>query len=141
MKEEWKVYKETRRGVYEVSNKGRIRKNKIIIDLSKYVIHSNGYYQYVGGFVHRIVAKAFIPNPDNKPQVDHIDSNPFNNIVENLRWVNSEEQFSNEESKKKRGLARERTLKVLKLKPLIKSLLEIEPDKLQLVKMIIDYNA
>lgn len=44
----------------------------------------------------RLVALVFIPNPDNKPQVDHIDNNKHNNSVDNLRWVTSSENMKNE---------------------------------------------
>ena len=41
--------------------------------------------------IHRLIAQAFIPNPDNLPVVDHIDGNKANNNVENLRWVTYQE--------------------------------------------------
>ena len=45
--------------------------------------------------VHRLVADCFIPNPDNKPTVDHIDRNRQNNVASNLRWASYKEQAEN----------------------------------------------
>lgn len=45
--------------------------------------------------VHRIVANAFIPNPENKPYIDHIDGNPQNNNITNLRWCTHKENMNN----------------------------------------------
>ena len=81
---------------YDVSNYGEIRQNKKN-KLLKVYISKNGYAyislrdnnkKYVNKRVHRLVAEAFIPNPDNLPMVNHKDFNRSNNYVENLEWVN-----------------------------------------------------
>ena len=54
-------------------------------------VHLNGHtYRY-----HRILAKHFIPNPENLQEVDHIDRDKTNNALDNLRWVNRTENNSN----------------------------------------------
>ena len=44
--------------------------------------------------VHRLIAQAFIPNPHNKPQINHIDGNPLNNNIENLTFDPSSNAFT-----------------------------------------------
>ena len=45
--------------------------------------------------LHRILAKHFIPNPNNLPEVDHVDRNPLNNSIDNLRWISRSENARN----------------------------------------------
>ena len=85
-------------GLYEVSNLGRVKsigygKERILklsIDKDGYLIVGlckNGEQKKCK--VHRIVAQTFIPNPQNLPQVNHIDENQSNNKVENLEWCDA----------------------------------------------------
>lgn len=92
MEEIWKDI-ERYKGVYKISNLGRVysvQRKKIkntFIDKGGYV-RVQLYYNYTqkGFLVHRLVAKAFIPNPNNYPQVNHKDENKLNNCVNNLEW-------------------------------------------------------
>lgn len=108
-------------GYYEVSNLGRVR------SLDRTVIRSNGIVQTLRGKVkdvknnaygypcvtlckdgisrqttlHRIIAEAFIPNPDNKPEIDHINTIREDFRLENLRWVSHKENMHNPISKER----------------------------------------
>lgn len=72
----------------------RSRNNKIINEEKHYILKQNlglnGYYTvYVSGsnkLVHRLIAEAFIPNPDNKPHINHKNAIRTDNRVENLEW-------------------------------------------------------
>lgn len=87
-------------GYYQVSNFGEVRTvghKYQCKGFHKIKLHNNrnGYWLadlhknnlYKSKAIHRLVAKAFIPNPNNFPEVNHIDGNKANNCVDNLEWV------------------------------------------------------
>lgn len=114
-KEIWKDI-EGFEGKYQVSNFGRVRNIKFFNRVNfkndrsckairiltqkinrngRVCVHlSDGKDKDFHPNVHRLVAKAFIPNPDNLPEVNHKDENPQNNHVDNLEWCTREYNFS-----------------------------------------------
>lgn len=66
-----------------------------------YVSFTNGHRVGKHFSIHRLVAQAFVPNPLNKPCIDHIDGNQLNNIASNLRWVDYKENANNEITSRK----------------------------------------
>ena len=99
----WRVGYEGPKVTYMVSNLGHVKKNGELITPCK---NNRGYYTLGYNFVHRAVAELFVPNPDNKSEIDHIDGDKHNNRADNLRWCAHNENINNSITKKRQSEAR-----------------------------------
>ena len=109
-------------GIYQISNIGNVKslqsgKEKILVQqvdqkgyrtIKLYKDGSNKRFK-----VHRLVAEAFIPNPNHLPQVNHIDENKENNIIENLEWCTN--QYNSTYSSGKRVIKCDKDGNILKV--------------------------
>lgn len=118
MQEEWRDVVGYE-GIYQVSNLGRVKRTqtntntyngKVLTPIQFSIgylavnLCRNGKPHL--NYIHRLVAQAFIPNPKNKPHIDHIDGTRTNNCVENLRWATRQENQNNPITKQRIGVAK-----------------------------------
>lgn len=106
-------------GLYEVSNTGQVINIKTGHILKQHK-DKDGYWvlslkrdKYKTYFTHRLIAQAFIPNPDNLPMVNHKDEDKSNNRVTNLEWCNAKYNSTY-------GTARERAAKTRHINAMLK---------------------
>jgi hypothetical protein len=91
-------------GLYKINKNGEVwsKRNKFLkigVDIYGYnYVKLSKKGKPKNYTIHRLIAINFIPNPDNLPQIDHIDGNKTNNTLENLRWVTAS---TNQQNKRK----------------------------------------
>jgi hypothetical protein len=83
---------------YQISNLGNVKSFRLNKSGKAMIARKSQRYLMVkmrgkDKKIHRLVAETFIPNPDNKPQINHIDGNRHNNHCSNLEWVDTSENY------------------------------------------------
>ena len=110
---EWKEFQPG----YEISIDGQIRNTKGKI-LSQSFDGQHRYKHWRGKLIHRLVAFAFIPNPNNLSDINHKDGNKENNCIENLEWISKSQNtlhaYQTGLLTKSKGFSQEKKIKLIK---------------------------
>lgn len=97
MSEEWRSVKDFPH--YQVSSLGRVKRDEIVLKQricnKHFVINLCKEGIKTTKKVHRLIAEVFLENPENKLTIDHINQDPLDNRLENLRWATHKEQANN----------------------------------------------
>ena len=149
-------------GIYEISNKGRLKSLPRMVDnytkktlfkggIRKESLDSYGYVKYnmskdsvtKGMLAHRIVALAFIPNPEKRPQINHINAVKTDNRVENLEWCTPMENIhhSMEMGLQKKRSGEEIHFAILTEKEVIEIRSKYKPRKYTFKRLGIEYGV
>ena len=110
-------------GLYQVSNQARVRNNKGKILKQSVKVGKCVYYKYVKlykdgqyrqGYIHRMMAECFLPNPNNLPIINHKDEDGTNNRLDNLEWCTVEynSNYGNAKRNMSRGKRRRAKMEV-----------------------------
>lgn len=106
---------------YQISNLGRVKsivgKEKILktwINKRYYSVSLMKDKVQKNHLIHRLVAQAFIPNPENKPEVNHVDGNTKNFNISNLEWITPSENIHHSKNISKNGsvISRQKILEI-----------------------------
>ncbi len=124
------------KGIYYVSNFGRVwnRKNRKWVTNQEHKGRFSVSLYNHPQILSRVVAQVFIPNLDNKPEVNHKDENPANNKADNLEWMTREENLNY-------GTRIQRAIDTKKKKKMRKQILDSKQKAIQKIKsLILQYN-
>ena len=130
---------------YEISDHGRLRRigqrkltNGSIREGYLYVnLKTENGHKFKS--IHRLVAEAFVPNPENKELVDHIDGNRINNYANNLRWVTAEENANNQHRLEELSRVAKQRRFEKKINDSLKAIFDTGISKLDLIQRILNY--
>lgn len=119
---------------YQVSNTGKVKSIKYGKERILKPLNTNGYQRvilYLDGkvkriYIHQLVSRAFLPNPENLTQVNHKDENPLNNNVENLEWCTQEHNINYGTRTQRAAKSKSKPVRCIETNIIYPSIIEIQ---------------
>ena len=108
--------------IYSYRKKGFLKPNKTQKGYLHVTLYKDGTAKTFK--LHRLIAEVYIPNEENKPQVNHLDENPLNNCISNLEWTTAKENINYGTRTEKAAKSRSKKVKCIETNEIYNSLTE-----------------